>query len=241
MIILGLDFETDSVDPESCQVLEVGAALWDVERHRAVRQADFLIQPARIITPEQWAEVTPVHGLTQELVDLYGILDQEALCIVNDYFLEAEAVVAHNGTLYDKLVHAAWCLRYGRKKPETLWIDTRLDVPEPMTGPLITQCAKKGFLNPFPHQALSDVLSMLRLLDGYDLPAVVARARIPNIHVEALVPFDRKDEAKDRGYFWNGYKLKNPTKQWLKMIKECDLEKEQGEAPFKVRQVKYRE
>jgi DNA polymerase III subunit epsilon len=235
MLILGLDFETSGVNPEECRAIEAGLCLWDVERRRAVKQIDFFIKPDIIISPEDWAEVTPVHGITQELIDLYGVMDQEALVEINNYALQAEAVVAHNGTLFDKLLHEAWNRRYGFQQPPAGWIDTRLDVKEPLVGKLICIAAQKGFLNPFPHQALSDVNTMLRILDEEDLAAVVARSRIPNIYIEALVSFDRKDEAKDRGYFWNGYKPVKPTKQWLKMIKECDFEKEAAEAPFRIR------
>jgi DNA polymerase-3 subunit epsilon len=242
MLILGLDFETSGTDASNDRVWEVGLALWDVEKKRAVRQTDFLVHPDRWPSDEVWAELTPIHGIWKYMLEKYGKPDAWSLSEVDEYIMEAEAVVAHNGTEFDQLVHEAWEKRYGRAAPPIGWIDTRLDVPEPMTGPLITQCAKRGFLNPFPHQALSDVLSMLRLLSEHDVPAVVERSKLPNGYVEAVVPFELKDLAKDAGYFWNGYpnpgKKLRTTKQWLKKIKQCDLEKERGSVQFQVRPVK---
>jgi DNA polymerase-3 subunit epsilon len=123
-----------------------------------------------------------------------------------------------------------------------MWIDTRLDVPKPMIGKLIAIAAEHGFLNPFPHQALSDVLTMLRILDEYDFEAVLARARIPNIMVEFVGPFESKDHAKECGFYWNGFSNQSnggrPTKQWLKTIKECDFAREdQAARPYKIRRV----
>jgi DNA polymerase-3 subunit epsilon len=125
-----------------------------------------------------------------------------------------------------------WCRRCTTSPVPKTWIDTRLDTPEPMKGTLVCLAAQKGFLNPFPHQALSDVLTMLRILDGYDFNAVIERARIPNVTIRMDVPFESKDHAKELGYYW-----RPETKQWLKAIKLCDLEKEQTDSRFSVKVV----
>lgn len=240
MLILGLDFETTGVDHVKDRVLEVGAALQCTDTGRTIRQEDYLVVPDIPIPDEVWAEVTPIHGITKELVEKYGVMQAEGLDRLNWYVEQAEAIVAFNGTEFDQLFYQEWnTRRYMHGNGWWLhkrWIDTRLDVPEPIAGSLITLCAKAGFLNPFPHQALSDVLSMLRLLGKYDMEQVVERARIPNVHVQALVSFDDKDKAKERGY-WFTWNTHRPFKAWVKKIKECDLEQEAKSCPFKVKRV----
>lgn len=232
MILLGLDYETTGFDPHFDRVIEVGLALWDVERHKPISQRDFYVKPEIEIPQHKWDEVTPIHGITKEDVEKYGIDDKKALDLVNGFVSKADAIVAHNGTQFDQLFEHAWNERYLQAPSSAIWIDTRLDVPEPMTGALICIAAKKGFLNPFPHQALSDVLTMLRILDGYDIAAVIERAKIPNITVQMNVPFESKDHAKELGYYW-----KPDSKQWLKAIKLCDLDTEKTKSRFSLKQV----
>lgn len=233
MIILGLDYETTGFDPVTDRVIEVGLALWDVERRKPISQRDFYVKPEIEIPQEKWDEVTPIHGITKEDVEKYGIPDHKAWELMSGFISKADAIVAHNGTMFDKNFYEAWCARYLCQPLPTLWVDTRLDVPEPMTGSLVCIAAKKGFLNPFPHQALSDVLTMLKILEGYDIAAVIERAKIPNILIQMIVPFESKDHAKELGYYWEPY----PLKEWRKAIKLCDLEKERDATKFKVLQV----
>lgn len=231
MLVLGLDFETSGLDPVHDRVLEVGLALWDTERRKPISQRDFYVRPEIEIPDHKWEEIAPITGITKADVELYGINENKALDLINGFMFKADAVVAHNGTMFDKLFYDAWKGRHVDCTCPRLWIDTRLDVPEPMTGALICLAAKKGFLNPFPHQALSDVLTMLRILDGYDFNAVIERAKIPNIIVQMNVPFSDKDHAKELGYYWEPA----PLKEWRKAIKLCDLEKEQAASRFPVK------
>jgi DNA polymerase-3 subunit epsilon len=235
MLLLGLDLETSGLDPEKDRVLEVGLAHWDVERRRPVRQLDALVKPDIEIPEERWRELEPIHGIRREDVERYGRNDLEFIQVVARWAEQADVVVAHNGTGFDKLFLQAWQKRAGMKPNGWLWIDTRLDVPEPLTGSLICLAAKHGFLNPFPHQALSDVLTMLRILDSFDISKVIERAKIPNALVVACnLPFERKDEAKNRGYYWQ-QETANKAKGWFKLMKACDVEKEKSEATFQIR------
>lgn len=231
-LILGLDFETSGLDPVNDRVLEVGLALWDTERHKPISQQDFYVKPEIEIPDHKWEEIAPITGIVKADIDLYGIPDRKGFNLIQGFMSKAKAIVAHNGTMFDKLFYEAWESRYRVVPMNPLWIDTRLDTPEPMVGKLICLAAQKGFLNPFPHQALSDVLTMLRILDGYDFDTVIERAKIPNITVCMSVPFADKDYAKKLGYYW-----RPEGKMWLKVIKACDLYKEQKASRFWVMEV----
>lgn len=237
MLVLGLDFETTGLNPKEDRITEVGLCLWHTIRRRPVYQEDFLVNPLVTVPKETWELISSITSITEGDVSEYGLLPTEALDRITRLTDQADAIVAHNGTEFDKLFLGTWHDRLGIPQQHKLWVDTRLDLPEPLTGQLICIAAKHGFLNPFPHQALSDVLTMMRILDGYDLDKVVERARIPNIMVEFIGPFASKDKAKENGFYWNGYKEVNPTKQWLKKIKLCDFDKENEAArPYRIKE-----
>jgi len=225
MIICGLDFETTGLSPQTDRVIEIGLVLWDTDLHAPVALYGSLVR-SEVKVPK---EVTTINNITDDMLQKYGVAQDAALCTVSGWMKKSEAACAHNGTGFDKLFYEQWCLR--EKKPfenTFLWIDTCIDLGAPI-GRLIHAAAERGFVNPFPHRAVTDVLTMLRILDYYDANEVVRQARIPNVTVQALVNYDDREKAKARGYHWNG-----ETRQWLRAVKEDQLEKEKREAPFKV-------
>lgn len=231
MKILGLDLESTGLSVTEDCVIEVGLALWDVERKQPVRLAGFLVKPDVQIPDDHWAEAEKHHHISRQMVEENGVTPSVALAQIALLAGKAEAVVAFNGTTFDRPMYENWCARAGVSPACNLWIDTRLDPPEPVIGKLIHLAAERGFVNPFPHRALFDVMTMLRILSDYDIPDVLRRARVPNLVVAAKnLPFERKDEARDRGYYWEPA----PIKQWRRAIKACDLAAEKACAPFQV-------
>lgn len=232
MILLGLDLETTGLDPLVDSIIEAGFALWDTDMGKPVRQAGMLIKPESWPSDERWSSAEKVHGVPRRMVEVFGVPEAQAARGFQGYAEQASFIVAHNGTLFDKLFMAQMAKRHSVlvEKP---WIDTRVDLPEPMNGKLVCLAANAGFLNPFPHNALSDALTMLRLLSKYDIAEVCRRALIPTIIVHGMVDFGTNQLAKDRGYYWEPA----PVKQWRKAIKECDLAREESEAKFRVRRV----
>lgn len=228
MIICGLDFETTGLSPEKDRVIEIGMVLWDTDSHNMIRTCGELVRSDVKIT----AEITAINGITEASVEKYGIPQDEALTIVKDGIYGADAVCAHNGTNFDKQFYFHWLKRNNWLVSEhfanDLWIDTCVDLPQPL-GKLIYAAADRGFVNPFPHRAVTDVLTMLRILDGYDVVEVARRARIPNVTVQALVSYDNRELARVRGYHWKG-----ETRQWLRTVKEDMVQEELRNAGFKV-------
>jgi DNA polymerase-3 subunit epsilon len=95
--------------------------------------------------------------------------------------------------------------------------------------------AEHGFLNPFAHRALFDVLTMLRVLSFYDHKDVIKLAGEKDYVVQALVEKPWLDsgkstsEAKENGFRWNGER-----KLWLKRVKESQLQSVEKQGSYRV-------
>lgn len=222
-MILGIDLETTGLDTATVDVIEVGAVLWDEVKRVPITMYNALI--ANRTVPE---EITKITGITQEQIDVFGLdlgLVSEDLVVL---LKQAKWIVAHNGKGFDRLI---WERVFNAlaKKP---WIDTSVDVPYPaqiQTRKLTHLAAEHGFVNPFPHRAATDVLTMLTVLSRYDFATVEKYAAAPDVEVVARVSFDEKEKAKARGYRWNA-----EFRRWSKIVKDFQLEAEKAEAGFQV-------
>lgn len=233
-LVCGIDVETDGLDLKTSNVLEIAWAIMRVGDWRPLKMASHLILPTNFQgVPE---EITQLTGIRGEDVRIYGrsawgVMSELAadLCVMNVAYF-----VAHNGRAFDKPMLA----QLDGSVQERHWIDTKEDVNYPAhfgSRRLMHLATEYGFLNPFPHNALSDVLTMMRVLQQQDFEMVLARSKSPSIVVRAAVTYDNRDLAKARRYAWEKIddKVFHP-KQWVKRIKEMDLEKERAEAGFPV-------
>ena len=105
-----------------------------------------------------------------------------------------------------------------------------LSLPKSLKTRTLTQLACENcFLNPFPHRAISDCLTAMKLLQAYDWKMVEALANSPSMTIRANVSYDDRAKASERGYRWNAEK-----KIWFKEIKQMNLDEEMQGCPFKV-------
>ena len=232
MLILAIDTETTGLNFTLDRIIELGLAMWDVEARQAVRLLGHFIKPEVEFTQEQWAETEAVHGISIASVNRYGMPEDMAFKQLCTWWATADYLVGHNAIAFDKPMIDAWAARHGTGMAKKPWIDTRVDLPRPLSGRLIHLAAEHNFLNPYPHRALFDALTCLKILDLYDIPTVIERSKLPNVLVEAVVSFNDKDLAKNRGYQWNDWKGK---KRWVRNLKDPEVAKEQAEAGFPVR------
>ena len=221
--LCALDFETTGLDRGADEVIEVGLVLWSIPLHRPVRASGFLVKTSREISKE----ITDITGLTKDLLDLYGIGQEPALNIVLQWIAQADVLCAHNGRDFDRPFFAQWCKRHNRDVPQRVWIDTMRDLS--IEGyRLGHMAADAGFLNPFPHMAVTDVLTMLRLLDSHGVETALQAAQTPEVALRAVVDFKSNQKAKDRKYRWD------PERRiWHKTVKITQLEEEK-KADFEV-------
>lgn len=234
MIIAGIDFETSGLLPQTDRVIEVGAVLWDTNEDSQLWMiSDFVIDST---TPDPLdPEITRITGITNEMLRKYGKHPIPVFSALNDMIYQSEAVVAHFGTDFDKKFYEAEMQRHELKVCERTWIDTAIDLPFPehiKTRNLMHLAAEHGFLNPFPHRAVYDVLTMLKIFECYDAKAALEYARQPIVIAQALVSFDDREKAKARSYQWNQSWAPG---MWAKRMRLPDFQREETEAPFKVR------
>jgi DNA polymerase-3 subunit epsilon len=232
MILTGIDFETTGYDPQGDHIIEVGAVLWDTDLKGPLGMASTFIK-YKDMTLSQ--EIVRVTGIQDWMLEQYGVRPGDALAELNNFISLAEGCVAHNGMRFDKLFYEKFCSRMATDAIARPWIDTMTDVPYPEhmgTRKLSYLAAEHGFVNPFPHRAVFDVLTMMRILSCYDVEKAMDLARQPMMTVQAVVSFQDRELAKARGYYWDA-----PNKLWLKAMRQSQFETEQREAGFKVREV----
>lgn len=237
MRLLGIDFETTGFDTANDRITEIGAVLWDVEEKRPLHLSSiFLYAPDydQKLTPETVGMMQRVCGITPEMLKEFGTPPQDGLSLVETLCNRhaPEFIVAHNGANYDRPILISELDRHGlscnalRSLP---WIDTRTDLPfeqEPDSRKLKHMAGDHGFLNPFAHRAVFDVLTMLRVLSHYDIAKVVEYARQPSVVLRALVDYAQRDLAKAQRYSWEKIGDKVFPKCWVKLVKEGQMPQE---------------
>lgn len=251
MRLLGLDFETTGFDTGNDRITEVGAVLWDSESQTPLQMFGEFVCDAPMqakFTPETVAMMKRVSGITPEMLLEFGRLPVGLFQRLNDLteHWKVDYIVAHNGENYDKPILMAELARHNlaantlRSLP---WLDTRTDIPfptEPDSRKLKHLALDAGFINPFAHRAVFDVLTMLRVLAGYDLEQVIAYSKVPFVTIRAVVDYENRQQAKDRRFSWEKLGDKSYPKKWVKRVKIDQLEKESKDCPFKIVQLEER-
>ncbi len=220
--ILILDCETTGLDPTKDHVIEVACILYDVEHATAIESFASLIEhdgnPCENINripPAALAEAPPeaiVWARVGALVE------------------QADAVVAHNAGFDQSFTPAP----LPTLRP---WVCSKDDLRWPKQtreSPSLVALALEHDLGvATAHRAMADCELLARLLTrahelGVDLDAMLARGLRPKAEFVALVPFERKDEAKAAGFQWDGAR-----REWRRTMAIEDA----AALPFKVRQV----
>ena len=220
MIVCGLDFETTGIQT-TASVTEVGLVLWDTSIAAPIRVTGYLVNPGDDAIWEPG--VKEINKITPSLCAEYGTESSRALKQVLLWIQQADIVCAHNGLAFDRPVLKRWAERYGLDWfPDKLWIDTMQDLALPYrSSPRLSyMAADSGFLNPFPHRAVFDVMTMLKLLSAHPIEQVIAYAKTPWVGARITLPFEKNQWAKDNNYFWYKNKDNDHIKFWMKKVKE---------------------
>jgi len=224
-MILALDFETTSADPETCDVIEVGAVLYDEVAQRPIAMMNELVS-GHEVPPE----ITKITHITQKDVNNHGYLLEQVRIQLLNLCLDADFLVAHNANAFDRIIFNR--VMTPREECPYAWIDTITDVPYPDSitiRKLPYLAAEHGFCNPFSHRAVFDCLTMLKIMSQYDFSEIVEMSQLPLCTLIAQVSYDDRELAKARGYRWEPLK-----RLWMKQMK-IGIDKEINEAGFGVK------
>jgi DNA polymerase-3 subunit epsilon len=139
-------------------------------------------------------------------------------------------VVAHNGNSFDKPMLEAALKSRDLINSEIMakpWIDTMTDLPFKYDSRKLNYMASDmGFLNPFPHRAIFDVMAMLKVLSRFDFNEIVERALTPKLKIicKTTVPWEdggkSNEIAKSLGFRWDAN-----AKLWTQLMLASDYEK----------------
>jgi len=232
MLIAFFDFETTGLDRNQDRVTEVGAILYTTGYKRVVMAESFFVDSEMPI-PKIVTEKTKI---TNGMIEKFGLTSPDALAKLQNYFDMAEAISGKNIIEFDNPFYENWCLREKEEPIRKQYIDLETDLIDVEPKHLGYMAADAGFLNPFPHAALADAWTALRLfelnMDKYGLEKVIERAKSPRVCLQAKVTFDTNYQAKERKYRWEP-----DRKVWYKICKEPDVAIEAKEAPFDVAKI----
>jgi len=223
---LSLDFESTGLDLSTDRVTEVGAILYSTNLDQALETAGYLVNPEMPIP----VEVTKLTGITNGMVKKFGLESKHALQKLLAMVETADALIGQNILRFDVPFLNAWAAREKETVPGRLIIDTRTDLPGVESKHLNYMAADAGFLNPFPHRAVADCMTVLRLVAMHNIDDVVALAKEPTIVLLSQASIDERHLCKARKYQWNP-----DFKVWWKAMKQSQVAKEAAEAPFGVK------
>jgi DNA polymerase-3 subunit epsilon len=232
MRVLGLDFETNGLNTAEDRITEIGAVLWDVQTKTPLLMEGIYLHDDTY--PPQPAEIVRLTGITDSTLREFGLHPRMGLARLEEICekYRPEYIVAHNGENFDRPFLKCELSRSGVEAPVLSalpWIDTRADIPfdvEPESRRLKHLALDQGFINPFAHRAVFDVLTMLRVLGGHDIEKVIAYQKIPFVVCRAMTNYDQKELAKAQRYSWEKIGDKVYPKMWVKRVKENLLEQE---------------
>lgn len=224
MILCALDFESTGLDVVNDRVTEVGAILYSTNQKRTLEISGYLVKSDKPIS----TEASKLTGITQAAIDKFGYQSADALDALLDLMAQADAIIGQNVIQFDKCMLESWAQRENKAIPNKLWIDSRIDL-EIEGKHLQYMCADEGWLNLFPHSAVSDCQSVLKLISTRDINKIVERAQSPTIVILAHQKREDNELAKKRKFRWNP-----EYSAWWRAIKQMDLDEIVKEAPFNI-------
>lgn len=243
MRLLSYDFETTGLDHNTDRITEIGAVLWDVPTQKPLLIKGIFLHDDTY--PALSDDIQRITGLTDGILREFGVPPARGIGELEDLCTKHEVryLLGHNSENFDRPFLLNEIARSGICAPRLQslpGIDTRHDLPfavEPDSRKLKHLALDAGFINPFPHRAVFDALTTLRVLQGFPLDSVLEYQKIPFVVCRAMVTFETKELAKARRYSWEKIGDKVYPRQWIKKIKANQLEREQTEACFPVVQI----
>lgn len=235
MRLMGLDLETTGLEKTTDEITEIAWAIFDTDHwEKPLSFESKLIKTAKQIPKE----ITELTGITNALLnesgsDMVGVLGK----LFTEYKqYKVDALVAHNAQ-FDRQFLEEKIRAQGYDIPDWHWICSKGDVQYPSrikNKSLITLAAEHGFLNPFPHAAIFDVFTMMKIVSRYDIEQTFSTSKEPWMIVKALVDYNNREMAKSLGFSWEQWDGKTYEKSWIKGVRPSQLEELKKSAKFTI-------
>jgi len=231
MYLMFFDSETSGLDVNEDEILELGYAIYHIDNPApVVMKNKFITNHKKEIT----AEIAEITGITQAIIDKHGEPGEEVYAdLISDLKkFDIKYMIGHNAYRFDKNILKNNMARHGLTLPEVIVADTQTDIKyktKSKSMRLSYLLADHGYINPFPHRALTDALSCAILVYQYDIQKFLEVAATPMIEIRADVGYNNKDLAKALGYGWDGER-----KIWIKTIRKYHQKEEVEKASFPV-------
>ena len=228
MRVAGVDIETTGLDPEKDQITEIGWAIMDVPLGGKPLKVESHLCLIDGPVPD---EITKLTSITTSMLVEFGIplglaLRELEMAIKSH---KVDYVVAHNGNRFDRPF-----LEKAGLEVSIPWLDTMEIDYGTRHRNLTYLAAVHGFVNPYPHAALFDVMATLKVLSFQDLDKFIAGSKLPWVVIRAMVSYDDRDMAKARGFSWQDIDGKIYQKCWVKKVKADEVATEKKDATFTV-------
>ena len=227
MYLFGIDFETTGLSPETDQIIEVGAVVWDAEQKKPVEMFSKLVQVTNLPLLPKIVELT---GITDEHLKNFGVPLSGVLDEMHRLASKCDYLVGHNALGFDRKFLDKACQQFEKPLFKQRWIDTTIDINFPQdikTRKLTYLAADHNFMSPAAHRAAFDVMTMFQLVARYDIQEICERASSNLVNVIARVSYENKNLAAENGFRWDP-----AQKIWSKSMRKYDLDRAQF--PFDV-------
>ncbi len=231
MILLGLDFETDSPDPLKCNPIEWGSQTYNTAtKGRGAPFSKFIHETFYPPLPQEIKDLT---GIEDHHLHEFGCSQSVFLNLVDPRIKSADMLVAYNAQ-FDRTILKRIYDSFQMRFPDKPWFCMRSDLPWPQR---MQHCQKfqhraldlgLAMDNRDAHRAMADVTLMWDVLDLWNFEDVYAYSQLPWTYLWADIekPWidggKGRDAAKALGFGWeqcSGDERKFPGK-WVKRIKE---------------------
>lgn len=217
--ILALDFETTGLLHEKeAFITEIGAALFSTYTGRVLESFGAFLQvpPGQIIPPHI------VYLTKLNIHDCDNGMDRaQAFGSLVGMIAKADAILTKNGVMFDIPMLKREPLFTTQDLPPVIDLNWDIPLPSSIKGRSQNHIAcDLGFLNPFPHQALPDCLTLIeicrRIVTNWE--KALESASSPIVEVEAIVKYHDKDKAKGAGFTWD-----KERSGWFKVMRQAQI------------------